>query len=147
MSVPRFWREIPQRYNLQASRCGACRRVYFPPRVICPECRRESIGKMEPFKLSGRGAVLEWTRVHRPAPGYEFQVPYVLALIQTDEGPVVMGHVVDCDGDRIKIGASVHAVFRKLGEDGKAGVIHYGTKWRLTKASGSAEAADADEEE
>jgi uncharacterized OB-fold protein len=129
VSVPRFWREIPQRYNLQANRCEVCSAIYFPPREVCPTCRRASIGKMKPVKLSGRGTVLEWTRVHKSAPGYEMQVPYLLALVQTEEGPVVTGQVVDAPA--VQAGDLVQAVFRRLGQDGDAGVIYYGTKWQV----------------
>jgi uncharacterized OB-fold protein len=133
MTVPRFWREIPQRYNLQASRCANCEATYFPPREVCPTCRRASIGRMEPVQLSGRGTILEWTRVHKPAPGYEMQVPYVVALIRSTEGPLITGQVVDSDPGSIRSGAAVHSVFRRLGADGEAGVIHYGTKWQVVR--------------
>ena len=131
MSVPRFWREIPQRYNLQANRCEVCSAIHFPPREVCPTCRRASIGRMRPVKLSGRGTVLEWTRVHRSAPGYEMQVPYLLALVQTEEGPVVTGQVVDSAA--VAVGDRVQAAFRRLGQDGDAGVIYYGTKWQVVQ--------------
>lgn len=131
MTVPRFWREIPQRYNLRASKCGACDKIHYPPRTVCPECRRASIGNMEDVKLSGRGTILEWTRVHKAAPGYEAQVPYTLALVRTEEGPVVTGQIVGHDGRDVETDAPVHAAFRRLGEDGDAGVIYYGVKWIL----------------
>ncbi len=132
MSVPRFWREIPQRYNLIASHCTHCDAMHFPPRDICPECRRASIGHMERKPLSGHGTVLESTRVHKPAPGYEGLVPYVVALIQTDEGPILTGQVIDVDA--VEPGTKVHGVFRKLGQDGDSGVIYYGTKWAVDRA-------------
>lgn len=131
MSVPRFWREIPERYNLQASKCGACQAIHFPPREVCPRCRRASIGKMAAVKLSGRGTILEWTRVHKAAPGYAMQVPYVVALIRSDEGPVITGQVVDSEPAAIQAGAAVRSVFRRLGQDGEDGVIYYGTKWQV----------------
>lgn len=133
MTVPRFWREIPERYNLQASRCGNCQATYFPPREVCPKCRRASLDKMELGDLSGRGTVLEWTRIHKAAPGYELQVPYVVALVATAEGPLVLGQLVDCDASELKAGTAVQAVFRRLGQDGDSGVIHYGTKWQLVR--------------
>ena len=134
MSVPRFWREIPERYNLQASKCGNCQAIHFPPREVCPTCRRASIGKMTAVRLSGRGRILEWTRVHKAAPGYAMQVPYVVALVQTDEGPIITGTVVDSEPAGIKCGAAVHSVFRRLGADGDDGVIYYGTKWQVSPA-------------
>lgn len=131
MTVPRFWREIPQRYNLQASKCAQCEGIHFPPREVCPTCRRASIGRMTMVNLSGKGRILEVTRVHKPAPGYELQVPYHVALVQTVEGPVVTGQVVDSPADAVVPGAEVRGVFRKLGQDGDAGVIYYGTKWQV----------------
>ncbi|MFG1530705.1 MAG: zinc ribbon domain-containing protein, partial [Thermoplasmata archaeon] len=60
MSIARFWRATPQRYNLGASKCTVCQQVYFPPRTVCPNCthHRESIGKMQPLQLSGEGEVI-----------------------------------------------------------------------------------------
>ncbi|MEA3166336.1 MAG: uncharacterized protein QOJ26_1208 [Thermoplasmata archaeon] len=142
MTVPRFWREIPQRYNLQASKCGNCQAIHFPPREVCPACRRASVGKMTMVNLSGRGTVLESTRIHKPAPGFELQVPYFVALVQTEEGPVVTGQIVDSDEDAIVGGARVKAVFRRLGQDGEAGVIYYGTKWQVDGAAPRPRAKD-----
>ncbi len=144
MSVPRFWREIPQRYNLEASQCGNCQRIHFPPRHICPTCRRASIGKMQTTQLEGRGTILEATRVHKAAPGYEGQVPYYVALIQTAEGPVLTGQVVDSPFEAIVPGASVASVFRRLGADGDAGVIHYGTKWQVRASKEAAPSKEYD---
>jgi scaffold protein (connect acetoacetyl-CoA thiolase and HMG-CoA synthase) len=131
MSVARFWRETPRRYNLGGSRCTVCKTVYFPPRTVCPSCsvHRQSIGKMEPYQLSGEGEVLTFSIVHDPAEGFELQVPYVLALVKTTEGPVLTGQVVDVDPATVAIGLKVRATFRKLREEGRAGVIHYGYKF------------------
>ncbi len=54
--------------------------------------------------------------------------PYPLAIIQLDEGPRMTGQVV-CDTGEIAIGMRVKPIFRKLGEDGAAGIIYYGTKF------------------
>jgi len=131
MSIARFWRETPRRYNLGGSRCTNCRTVYFPPRSVCPSCakHRLSIGRLEPFQLSGDGEVITFTVVHEPAEGFEMQVPYVLAMVRTKEGPHLTGQVVDIDPADVKIGLKVHAAFRKLREEGRAGVIHYGYKF------------------
>ena len=131
MSIARFWRETPRRYNLGGSRCPTCRTVYFPPRVVCPTCskHRQSIGKMEPFHLSGEGEVVTYSVIHDAAEGFEMQVPYVLAIVKTTEGPQLTGQVVDIDPSEVKIGLKVRATFRKLREEGRAGVIHYGYKF------------------
>ncbi len=131
MSIARFWRETPRRYNLGGSKCTNCGTAYFPPRSVCPTCarHRESIGKMVPFQLSGEGEVYSFTTVHEPAEGFEMQVPYVLALVRTVEGPMLTGQIVDLAPEEVRIGLKVRATFRKLREEGKAGVIHYGYKF------------------
>jgi len=128
MAVPRFWREIPNRYNLVGMRCGNCNKVLFPPRYICPYCRR--MGKLEPYRLKRRGKVLTYTVVHVAANGFEDQVPYVLAIVELDDGPRLTAQVTDCNTDEIKIGDEVEIVFRRMGEEGQDGVIHYGFKAR-----------------
>jgi uncharacterized protein len=131
MSIARFWRETPRRYNLGGSKCTMCGTAYFPPRSVCPTCahHRESIGRMVPFQLSGDGEVFSFTIVHEPAEGFEMQVPYVLALVRTVEGPTLTGQIVDLEPADVRIGLKVRATFRKLREEGKAGVIHYGYKF------------------
>ncbi|HTW40258.1 MAG TPA: Zn-ribbon domain-containing OB-fold protein [Thermoplasmata archaeon] len=131
MSIARFWRETPRRYNLGGSKCTVCGTAYFPPRSVCPTCshHRESIGKMVPFQLSGDGEVFSFSIVHDAAEGFEMQVPYVLALVKTVEGPILTGQVVDVDPADVRIGLKVRATFRKLREEGRAGVIHYGYKF------------------
>lgn len=130
MAVPRYWREQPQRYRLEASACGKCRAVYFPPRLVCPACRRESVGRMEPQRLSGRGSVLTFTVVRQPANGFELQAPYVMALVELEEGCRVLSQVVDVDPAVMQSGLAVEACFRRIREDGKSGVIYYGYKFR-----------------
>jgi len=129
-AVPRFWREIPQRYNLNANQCGVCNRFYFPPRESCPYCRRKSMGKMNEKKLSGKGTILTYTIIHIEPDQFIGQVPYPMAIIKLDEGPKVTSQIVDCKLDDIKIGMRVQVTFRKIHEDGYIGAIHYGYKFK-----------------
>ncbi|GAH93414.1 unnamed protein product [marine sediment metagenome] len=131
MAVPRFWREIPNRYNLVGARCGNCNKILFPPRYICPFCRR--MGKLEPYKLKRQGKVISYTVIHVAAAGFEDQVPYVLAIIELEDGPRLTAQITDCNPDEIKIGDEVEIIFRRMGEESKDGVIYYGFKGRLIK--------------
>lgn len=84
---------------------------------------------MEPFKLGGTGTVVHATAVHVPAPGFEDIIPYAVAIIELDEGPRLTAQITDCDPNDIHSGMRVKAVFRRIQEDGKSGVIYYGTKF------------------
>jgi len=102
--------------------------VYFPPRYICPSCRRK--GQLDPYRLSGRGKIISYTVIHSPPSGFEDQKPYVIAIIELEEGPRLTAQVTDCDSNDIKIGDEVEVVFRKMGQDGDDGIIYYGYKFR-----------------
>jgi len=132
-AVPRFWREIPQRYNLIANQCSVCNKVYFPPREYCPYCRRKSIGKMKNIKLSGKGEVVTYTMIHDAPEQFEGQAPYPIAIIKLDEGPKLTAQIVDCDNKDVKIGMKVQSTFRKIQEDGWVGAIYYGYKFKPVK--------------
>ena len=129
MTIARFWRENSPRYNLKATKCGNCGKISFPPRTVCPECHRKSIGKMQEFQLSGRGEVYSFSIVHDAPAQFQMQKPYIVAMIKLDEGIMVTGQVIDCELDKVDIGMRVWASFRKLGEEGPGGVIHYGYKF------------------
>jgi hypothetical protein len=126
MSVPRFWREIPARYNLAGTKCETCGRYYFPPRRLCPVCRRN--GKMVEYQFKGTGEVVTYSVVYTPGEKWIGGKPYVLAIVKLDEGPHLTTQVI-CEPSDIKIGMRVRKVFRKIGEDGSKGMIHYGTKF------------------
>lgn len=125
-SVPRFWRNLGSRYNLEGTRCKECGEYFYPPRNVCVNCRR--MGELEPFKFKGTGEIVSYTLIHTAAEGFEGQAPYTLAIIKLDEGPQLTSQVVG-DPDKIQIGTRVRSVFRKLGEDGERGMIYYGTKF------------------
>lgn len=129
MAAPRFWREIPNRYNLIGTRCGNCNKIYFPPRFICPSCRR--MGKLEPYKLERRGKVVSYTVVHVGASGFEDQVPYLLAIVELKEGPRLTAQITDCNPSEVKIGDEVELIFRRMGEENADGILYYGYKARL----------------
>ncbi|MFQ5974774.1 MAG: Zn-ribbon domain-containing OB-fold protein [Candidatus Hydrothermarchaeales archaeon] len=128
MSIPRFWRNTKSRYNLIGTKCTNCQEIYFPPKRICPKCRRQS--QLKKTKFAGTGEVLTYTVIHVAPEGFERETPYVMAIVKLDEGPMVTTQMVDCDGDSIKIGMRVKSVFRKIREGGEAGPIYYGYKFK-----------------
>lgn len=128
MSIPRFWRKTKARYNLIATRCESCRNTFFPPRKICPICRRT--GKLEERKLKGRGEIVTYTVIRSAAEGFEMQTPYIMGIIKLDEGPMLTAQIVDAEIEEVEIGMRVEAAFRKISENGKEGIINYGCKFR-----------------
>jgi uncharacterized protein len=103
--------------DLQLQRCRACGRFTFYPRVICPSCGQS---ELEWTTASGRGTVWSFSVVHRAvSQAFKASVPYVVALVELEEGPRMMSNIVDCDPDDIAIGQQVEVVWEPL-EDGRS---------------------------
>ncbi|MEM4390007.1 MAG: Zn-ribbon domain-containing OB-fold protein [Candidatus Micrarchaeia archaeon] len=121
------WRKIPERYRLEGSRCERCGTNYFPSRIVCPKCRRK--GKIVDVVFKGEGKIYSYTTVYSPPAGFELAVPYVLAIVELTEGPRLTAQIV-AKPEEVDIGTPVRMVFRKIQEDGKEGLIHYGFKFK-----------------
>lgn len=128
MSVPRFWRKLKNMYNLIGTHCNKCGAYHYPPRIVCPKCRRGSLGEIEPYQFKGTGKIKTFTVIHNSTKDFKNLTPYVLAIIQLDEGTCLTSQVI-CDQKEVKIGMRVKPAFRKLGEESKKGMIYYGTKF------------------
>lgn len=128
MTVPRFWRKIDNRYNLKGTRCENCRTNYFPPRRMCPRCRRN--GEVVEHQFDTSGEVVTFSVIRAAPPSMEDQTPYVSAIIETPDGARFTSQLIDVDPEDVEIGLPVEASFRKIGEDGPKGAIHYGVKFR-----------------
>lgn len=126
MSVAGFWRKIPQRYNLEGTKCETCGHHFFPPRTFCPQCRRE--GKIVPYQFKGTGHIVTYTVIRSASDQFEHSTPYVLAIVQLDEGPRLTSQIAAPPG-AVKVGTPVRRVFRRIATDGDSGIIHYGTKF------------------
>ena len=128
-SIPRVWRNIQARYNLIGVKCEVCKQSFFPPRRICPTCRRK--GKLVEEKMPLTGKIFSFTEVHSAPIGIEFETPYFMALIELANGVKILSQIVDSDEEKIKIGAPVKAVFRRITSGGSEDAIAYGVKFKV----------------
>ena len=128
--LARNWRLRDQRYQLIGNHCTVCGARYFPPRMVCTQCRSTSF---EPFQFSGKGEIYSYTTLRQAPAGFENQAPYSIAMIKLDEGPMVEAQLTDVSPADIEIGKRVEMVTRKLREDGEEGLIIYGFKFRLSR--------------
>jgi uncharacterized protein len=83
----------------------------------------------EKFSFSGRGTVYSYTTILEAPEGYEEQAPYLVALVQLDEGVFITAQLTDVDAP-VNIGDRVEMVTRKLTTEGERGMIVYGYKFR-----------------
>lgn len=126
MQVPRYWREIPERYRLEASKCNKCNHICFPEKLSCPECGSRTFTKIN---LSGNGKILTHTIIRIAPEGFNDQVPYAIGIIKLEEGVQIMAQITDCDPEKLKTGDPVTFQFRRIREEGTTGIIMYGYKF------------------
>ena len=125
MPSPRYWREIPGRFRLEAVRCRGCGRTTYPARHHCPGCRGTDL---ESVRLSRSGTVVTATVVRVAPDDLQMEAPYALAVIETPEHVRLMAQVVDCDPVAVGPGTEVSLEFRLVRREGRTGILCYGHK-------------------
>jgi len=81
-----YWDAL-DRHELMIQRCAQCSAANFYPRLACPSCGSRRIDWV---RASGRASLHSYVINHVPAPGFEDEVPYVIAIVQLEEGPRMM---------------------------------------------------------
>jgi len=125
MPSPRYWREVPTRFRLEAARCKACGAITFPVRQVCSKCRGE---ELETTHLSRKGTVVTSTVVHIAPSAFLMEAPYAMAVVETPEGARLMLQVVDCELSEVQPGMKVEFEFRKIRQEDHGGILCYGFK-------------------
>ncbi|MHA1268906.1 MAG: Zn-ribbon domain-containing OB-fold protein [Candidatus Helarchaeota archaeon] len=133
VSIPKYWKALPQKYRLVAGKCSNCGELNFPPTKLCKKCSKTNTQKE--IELKGTGTVYSYTIIGRGGAPPEFATmqkkcgPYAIAIVKLDEGLKINVQLTDCDPfNDIKIGIRVSSVFRKIYE--QEDVIRYGLKFR-----------------
>lgn len=127
-SVSLPWRLRKNRYCLVGSTCVGCSLVFFPPRVLCPKCGKNNTTK-DVF-LKDVGKIVSFTTINSAPRGFEQQTPYVVGVIKLADGVTITTQVVGPQ-EAVVVGKRVSGVFRKIHEDGEAGLITYGLKFNV----------------
>jgi uncharacterized OB-fold protein len=95
--------------ELRFQKCDHCGHVRFPPSTHCPQCLT---GELTWIKASGRGQVWSFIIMHQKYfKAFANDLPYNCALVQLDEGPLMMSTIVDTPLDSICCNMKVEAVF------------------------------------
>ena len=104
-----YW-EAARRYKLMLPRCDGCGLVFFPPRELCPGCWS---GELSWQQMSGGGTVWTFTEVHMAFydDTWAGDVPYVVAVVELDEGPHLLSNILEPDIASLAIGDRVEVVF------------------------------------
>lgn len=112
VSAP-YW-EATKRGELLYQECPACGNRQLYPRACCTRCLAEP----EWRTASGEGVIHTFSVVRQNyAAPFARWTPYVVAVIELEEGPRLMGNVVGTDVDEVRIGMPVRVRFVPLDDD------------------------------
>ena len=112
-----FYWEKAQAHELWVRKCNDCDKAYFYPRDFCPTCGSRNV---EWIQASGRGTLHTFAIVHRaPVPAFRDRVPFVVALVDLDEGARMPTNLIGVEPDpsHIQVGMPVEVAFEDLTDE------------------------------
>jgi uncharacterized OB-fold protein len=100
-----YW-EAAARGELLYQECPACAHRQLYPRALCTSCAAEPAWR----RASGRGTVHTFTVIRQNwAEPFGDLVPYVVAIVELEEGPRMMTNITNCHPEDVHIGMAVEA--------------------------------------
>ncbi len=109
-----FWDGV-KKHRLLVQKCTGCGKLRHAPKPFCPSCLSQEYTWAP---LSGRGQVYTYTVMHRsPAPGFEEDIPYVVALVELEEGVRMISGIVGCPPDKVRVGMPVKVVYEDVSKE------------------------------
>ncbi|MFT6582852.1 MAG: putative OB-fold protein [Alphaproteobacteria bacterium] len=95
--------------------CTECDEYQFYPRGVCSHCLSSAL---EWRDASGKAEVYSFSVNYRaPHPGFADNLPFVLAIVDLEEGPRMMTNIVGCDPESVTIGMPVTVVFEDVTDE------------------------------
>jgi uncharacterized OB-fold protein len=103
-----FWEGAKDK-RLMLPRCNICGQFWFPPSQRCRHCLAADFEWRE---SAGAGRIYSFVVYHRVYhPAFEGEVPYVVAIVELDEGPRLLTNIVGTPPDDVRCAARVRVVF------------------------------------
>lgn len=111
-----FWQGCRER-RLLFQRCSECGHMRYPASIVCPECHSAASAWVE---SKGEGRIYSFVVFRRAFhPAMADRIPYVVAVVELDEGPSFLTNIVDSDPELIRCDQRVLLKWENL-EDGLA---------------------------
>jgi uncharacterized OB-fold protein len=107
-----YWEGLAQG-ELRIQRCDVCARAVFYPRALCPHCFSEQLSWIV---ASGKGTIYSYTVAHQAFGPFATETPFVVAIVELEEGVRMMTRISEALRERITIGAAVQVTFTTVGE-------------------------------
>jgi uncharacterized protein len=98
--------------ELMGKKCNSCSFQMLDPSFSCPNC---GSSLLEAFSFSGKGKVYTFTIVMVGFGHLASRAPYVLAIVELEEGLKILTIVEDVDKENVSIGDSVEFKRNEMG--------------------------------
>jgi uncharacterized OB-fold protein len=99
--------------KLMLPKCNDCGAAFFYPRIACPHCHSRNVSWIQ---ASGKGKLFSFQIAYRALnPAFKIEPPYILAMIELEEGPRMMSNLINIDPDPAALTCDmpVEVVFEK----------------------------------
>ncbi len=107
-----FWDGLKE-HTLLVQRCAECQTLRHPPRPMCPHCNSVA---WKPIESTGRGVVYSFVMPRHPMfPG--FDSPYIVALVELEEGLRLVSNLCDVADRDVTIGMPVEVFYEHFDGD------------------------------
>jgi len=101
-----FWDACSEHHFL-VHRCGRCGRSYWP--ASC--CVDHGSADMEWVEASGRARLHTYVIIHHLFGTAFREMPYNVAVVELEEGPLFHSNIVGCDDDALVVDMDLEVVF------------------------------------
>jgi uncharacterized OB-fold protein len=109
-----FWDGCKNK-KLLVQQCKICGKNILYPKLFCPFCLSKDLTWIE---ASGKGKIYSFTVVYSYQPSeFAEDVPYVIGIIDLDEGVRMMSNIVGCNPEGVRCDMDVAVVFEEVTEE------------------------------
>jgi uncharacterized OB-fold protein len=88
------YNEALKQNKILGLKCNACGEITVPPKMACRQCGSPD---MKVIEVKADGKIKTFTTVFVGAEGRESEVPYVIVIVELEEGPWIMGNLEGID--------------------------------------------------
>jgi len=101
--------------RLLATKCKHCGRIYFPPQMDCPYCKKSD---MEWIELSREGELLTYTVIYVKPSSFAHYNDYTVGIARLKEGVNITAWVRETDPRKLRVGMKVKVEIVKREPEG-----------------------------
>ena len=109
-----FFYDGLRRHRLLIQCCSHCKTLRVPPRPMCAHCQSLNWDAVE---SAGRGAIYSYVMPQYPPLPF-FEYPYIVVLVELEEGVRLVSNLRDIDPAEVKVGMAVEVCYEAFNDDG-----------------------------